>query len=156
MRINDCSISGDGSRLAVITNDKRLLVYDFKTRVKIADWAMDDMLTCVNLSGDGTTVLVSMNNSKLLLLDVEFGDTVQSYTGAQQRQFVIRSAFGGAGENFVISGSEDSRVYVWRKQSGIQVAAIDAHSSGTVNSVAWHPTNPVVFASAGDDRRVKM
>lgn len=108
LRINDCSISADGSRLAVITNDKRLLVYDFKTRIKIADWTMDDMLTCVNLSSDGATVLVSMNNSKLLLVDVEFGDTVQSYSGLKQQQFVIRSSFGGAGDNFVISGSEGS------------------------------------------------
>lgn len=36
------------------------------------------------------------------------------------------------------------------------VAALDAHHPGTVNAVAWHPTNPGIFASAGDDRRVRM
>ena len=50
----------------------------------------------------------------------------------------------------------DSRVYIWRRQTGLLVAALDAHTPGTVNAVAWHPTNPAVFASAGDDRRVRV
>ncbi|GAB7351094.1 hypothetical protein MBLNU459_g1560t1 [Dothideomycetes sp. NU459] len=157
MRVNDCSISNDGSRLAAITMDKRVLVYDFQTRLKIAEWTMEDKLMCVSLSHDGKTLLVSMNEGRLLLLDSETGDTVQRYTGLKQSEFVIRSAFGGAGENFVISGSEDSNVYIWRKQTGQQVAALEAHSPGAaVNSVAWHPTNPAIFASAGDDRKVKI
>jgi len=104
--VNDCSISADGGRLAVITNDKRILVYDFKSRLQVADWVMDDLLTCLNLSHDGNSVLVSMNNSQLMLLDSATGDTIQKYTGLKQRQYVIRSTFGGAGENFVVSGSE--------------------------------------------------
>ena len=50
----------------------------------------------------------------------------------------------------------DSRIYIWRRQTGMQVAALEAHTSGTVNAVSWHPTNPSIFASAGDDRRVRM
>lgn len=106
MRINDCSISADASRLAAITSDNRVLVFDFQTRVKIADWYMEDKLTCVTLSHDGKTVLISMNEGRLLLLNSESGDVVQRYTGLKQSEFVIRSAFGGANENFVISGSE--------------------------------------------------
>jgi hypothetical protein len=36
------------------------------------------------------------------------------------------------------------------------VASLEAHHPGTVNAVAWHPTNHGIFASAGDDRRVRM
>lgn len=106
MRINDCSISADGSRLAAITSDNRVLVYDFQTRAKIADWYMEDKLTCVSLSHDGRTLLISMNEGRIMLLDSENGDIVQRYAGLKQSEFVIRSAFGGANENFVISGSE--------------------------------------------------
>ena len=35
------------------------------------------------------------------------------YEGAQQAEFVIRSCFGGAGENFVISGSEGEFPMSW-------------------------------------------
>lgn len=106
MRVNDCSISADGSRLGAITSDNRVVVYDFQSRAKIAEWRMEDKLTCVTLSHDGKTVLVSMNEGKLVLLDSTTGETVQQYTGLKQSEFVIRSAFGGANENFVISGSE--------------------------------------------------
>lgn len=114
LRVNDCSISADGSRLAVITNDKRILVYDFRSRLKLADWAMEDMLTSVSLSDDGSQVLVSMNNCRLMLLDTDTGDVAQKFAGVKQKQFVIRSAFGGADQNFVISGSEGEVDSTWR------------------------------------------
>ncbi|KAH0085863.1 WD domain-containing protein, partial [Aureobasidium melanogenum] len=156
LRVNDCTISLDGSRLVAISNDNRVIVYDFKTRLKLHEWVMEDRLTCASLSHDGKSLLVSMNEGRLVLLDSDTGEVLQRYNGLTQSEFVIRSTFGGAGENFVISGSEDSRVYIWRKHTGQLVVALEAHPPGTVNSVAWHPTNPAIFASAGDDRRVRM
>lgn len=50
----------------------------------------------------------------------------------------------------------DSFVYIWKKETGQQVAVIEAHQPGTVNCVAWHPTNFNIFASAGDDHKVKV
>jgi WD40 repeat protein len=55
-----------------------------------------------------------------------------------------------------IKNLADSHVYIWRRQTGAPVAEFEAHSPGIVNAVAWHPTNPSIFASAGDDRRVRM
>jgi hypothetical protein len=37
------------------------------------------------------------------------------YEGAQQAEFVIRSCFGGAGENFVMSGSEGKTIFLQNK-----------------------------------------
>jgi len=48
----------------------------------------------------------------------------------------------------------DSKVYIWRT-NGHLVEALDAHH-GCVNAVAWHPKDPRVFASAGDDHKVRM
>lgn len=49
----------------------------------------------------------------------------------------------------------DSRVYIWRSNGNL-VEKLEAHRSGCVNCVAWHPKDPTVFASAGDDRTVRM
>lgn len=105
-RVNDISISADGQLLAAITSDNRILMYDLPNRKRTAEWQMEDKLTCVNLSKDGETVLVSMNEGRLLLLDTVTGRVIQRFQGLRQSEFVIRSGFGGAGEGFVVSGSE--------------------------------------------------
>ncbi|KAI5364966.1 Putative WD40/YVTN repeat-like-containing domain superfamily [Septoria linicola] len=158
-RITDCAVDATGTRMAATTIDNRIMVYSLGSAdryCKLAEWQMEDRLTSINFSADGNLLLVNMNEGKVLAIDSETGEIARSYDGAHQREFVIRSAFGGAGESFVISGSEDSKVYIWRRQTGHLVTALEAHHPGTVNAVAWHPTNHGIFASAGDDRRVRI
>lgn len=155
-RITDCAVSPDGTRMVATTTQNRIMVYDLRTRFKIAEWAMEDKLTSINFGVDGLQLLVNMNEGRVLALNAATGEVIMRYEGAKQAEYVIRSRFGGAGENFVISGSEDSRVYIWRRQTGAQVTVLDAHGPGTVNAVAWHPGDHSVFASAGDDRRVRI
>lgn len=155
-RTADCDVSPDGTKLVITTMDKKLIMFDLRTRLKIAEWTMEDNLTSVKFGVGGTQILVNMKGSGVLALDSTTGELLIQYDGVKQKQFVIRSRFGGAGENFVICGSEDPRVYIWRRQTGSLVAVLEAHSPGAVNAVAWHPTNPNVFATGGDDRRVKM
>nr|OQO23613.1 hypothetical protein B0A51_08070 [Rachicladosporium sp. CCFEE 5018] len=153
-RITDVAVSKDGTRMAATTLDKRVLVYDLLSKQRLSEWVMEEKLTSINFSAEGDLLLVNMNEGRVWALDSVTGEEVMRYEGAGQREFVIRSCFGGAGENFVASGSEDSRVYIWRRQTGMQVAALEGHGKGTVNAVVWHPTNPGILASAGDDRRV--
>jgi WD40 repeat protein len=49
----------------------------------------------------------------------------------------------------------DSFIYVWHKQNGQLVERLQGHT-GTVNCVTWNPSNPQMFASAGDDRTIRM
>ncbi|EME43317.1 hypothetical protein DOTSEDRAFT_72660 [Dothistroma septosporum NZE10] len=158
-RITDCAVNKEGTMMAATTIDNRIMQFSLDRSIgylKVSEWQMEDKLTSINYSDDGEYILISMNEGRVLTLDSGNGEVVCRYEGAVQKEFVIRSAFGGAGQNFVISGSEDSRVYVWRRQTGGLVATLDAHHPGTVNAVAWHPTNPGIFASAGDDRRVRV
>ncbi|KAF1993474.1 glycoside hydrolase family 1 protein [Amniculicola lignicola CBS 123094] len=155
LRVHDLALSPDGQRLVVLL-EARILVYDFPSYEKIGDWPLEDVkLTNVTISADSQCMLVSMNENTIKLMEIETGDTLEQYKGHVQENFVIRSAFGGADENFVVSGSEDSRVYIWRT-NGHLVEALDAHPNGCVNSVAWHPNDPKVFASAGDDRVIRI
>lgn len=155
-RITDCTVSPDGAQMAVTTIDNQIMMYDLRTKDKIAEWMMEDKLTSINFGIHGTQLLVNMHDGKVLALDASTGGIIMQYEGTKQAEFVIRSVFGGANENFVISGSEDSRIYIWRRQTGVQVASLDAHASKSVNAVAWHPVDYDVFASAGDDRVVRM
>ncbi|RAR04119.1 glycoside hydrolase family 1 protein [Stemphylium lycopersici] len=154
LRANDLSVSPNGERLVAIT-ESSIVVFDFVSYEKIAEFQLEDMkLTSIKISQDSRHMLVSMSPDQIKLMEIDTGDVIQRFEAHAQKQFIIRSAFGGADENFVVSGSEDSRIYIWRS-NGLLIEALDAHP-GCVNSVAWHPKDPTTFASAGDDMRVKI
>lgn len=106
IRVQDCAISPDGRRLVVITSDKKLCMYDFRTYVEEYRISFPVDLTCVTITRDGKYMLLSTGGNEIQLLDIETTDVVRKYKGQKQGSFVIRSSFGGAAENFVISGSE--------------------------------------------------
>jgi WD40 repeat protein len=49
----------------------------------------------------------------------------------------------------------DGHVFIWHKVTGILVQEAEAHHT-SCNAVAWNPADPCMFATAGDDGRVKM
>lgn len=77
------------------------------------------------------------------------------YHGHEQGRYQIRSCFGGAGESFVASGSEDKLVYLWHRRNQTLLEKLGGHAR-SVNCVAWHPTNTGIFASASDDTTIRL
>ena len=111
LRVNDLAISPDSQRLVVVS-ESSVIVFDFTSYEKICEWQLDDVkLTSVTISQDSRHMLVSMNQDIIKLMEIDSGEVIQRFEGHQQKQFIIRSAFGGADENFVVSGSEGARLY---------------------------------------------
>ena len=63
-------------------------------------------MTCVSISRDSRYMLISMVDSEVHLYDIDTAEIIRKYSGKQQGEYIIRSAFGGSDENMVISGSE--------------------------------------------------
>ncbi|KAI9685033.1 MAG: hypothetical protein M1822_005425 [Bathelium mastoideum] len=163
IRVHDIAITPDGARLFAIVSDDSIFVFDFWNRNQIAHWSMGVRMTCINVSSDGRHVLVNMKDDRVVMLDVDTGAIVQTFPGQKQSTYMIRSCFGGADEGLIASGSEDSKVYIWRRRSGDLIERLEGHeklagpdSTGFVNAVAWHPHDPSIFASAGDDHTVRI
>ncbi|KAI9828460.1 MAG: hypothetical protein M1832_002888 [Thelocarpon impressellum] len=157
-RVQDCAITPDGSRLVAISTpkDQRIYVYNFKTREEEYSMALKVDLTCVSITQDSRYMLINRSDNEIQLLDIGTGEVVRRFMGQRQGKFIIRSRLGGAGENFVVSGSEDSLIYIWHKENGTLVETLEGHKSGCVNAVAWNAADPCMFASAGDDHKVRM
>lgn len=52
----------------------------------------------------------------------------------------------------------DSNVYIWRKDTGTLMEVLSGHEVGSVNAVAWNPSEdePGMFASCSDDRTIRI
>lgn len=49
----------------------------------------------------------------------------------------------------------DSKVYLWHRRQERPIMIFSGHAR-TVNCVSWHPTCPLLFASASDDATVRI
>eukprot|EP00899_Mesostigma_viride_P001331 jgi/Mesvir1/11199/Mv16593-RA.1 len=157
-RVNDLAISEDGRHMVSITSEKRIRVYRFhdKTEESINEV---ESITSLCLSSCSRYLLVNLSSQEIHLWDLCESrlpsEPAFTYTGQKQGRYVIRSCFGGTDQAFIVSGSEDSQVYLWHRNNGELLEVLPGHS-GTVNAVSWNPKNPYQFASASDDHTVRL
>lgn len=156
-------------------HQNHVYVYDFVTRVLKYEMELEIRPSSVSITADSKYLLVNKQDGEAQLFNIVNRAAVQKYTGHAGGDYTIRSDFGGANESFVISGSEgesnspllkllhwpltvlitDGCVSIWHKASGHPVEKLEAHLP-RCNAVAWSPTDPCLWASGGDDGRIKM
>lgn len=110
------------------------------------------------VSEDGRWLVGSVaQQSELLVWDLRTHPPAPParLSGHRQSRYVLRCAFGGGRDQLLASGSEDSCVYVWHRDSRRLLARLPGHA-GTVNSVQFSPADPNLLASASDDRTVRL
>ncbi|GAB5587157.1 hypothetical protein Unana1_02057 [Umbelopsis nana] len=156
-RIMDMAISKDGTRMVTITYEKNIGIYDLINLKPFYSWELSEehSITSISLSDDGRYALVNVSSEELHLWDLDTRTLLNKYQGQKQKDNVIRSTFGGYNQAFVLSGSEDNHVYVWNRKHGTLLQVLEGHTA-MVNSVSWSPTNPNLFASASDDKTVRI
>ncbi|KAF7815685.1 WD repeat-containing protein 26-like protein [Senna tora] len=155
LKISDLEITGDGEHIISICKENAILLFHRETKDErfIEE---NQSITSFSLSKDNRFLLVNLLNQEIHLWNIEHNPKlVGKYKGHARTRFVIRSCFGGLKQAFIASGSEDSQVYIWHRSSGELIEALGGHS-GAVNCVSWNPVNPHMFASASDDRTIRI
>lgn len=129
-RVQDCVVSPNGQRLVVISNESQIFVYNFITREEEYSILLKDKMTCISISKDSRYMLINMAPKfkpmdkesdkeigvpcEIQLIDIETAEITRRFLGQYQGHYIIRSSFGGADENIVLSGSEGKKLWLIR------------------------------------------
>jgi len=157
-RITDLAVTADGSRMFTISPDKKITVFSMPCMEEVASVVESESMTSLCVSEDGRHILVCVSSEarpEVHLWDMDESLIVQRYRGHKSGRYVLRSAFGGAREAFVVCGSECSQVYLWHRESGALLARLAGHSA-TINCVSWNRADRASFASASDDNTIRI
>ena len=83
-----------------------LVVYDMETRREDFRMRFTSKITCITPSEDSQTVLVNIAEGEVQMIDLVERYAIRKFKGLSQGRNIIRNCFGGAAENFVLSGSK--------------------------------------------------
>ena len=99
--------------------------------------------------------LLNVAEQGIHLWDIEEKVLVRKFIGVQQGFYTIYSCFGGADQNFIASGSEDNKVYIYHVRRDSPIAVLSGHSR-TVSCVSWNPVYHQLLVSGSDDGTVRV
>lgn len=154
IRVLAMAITPDAKKLIALESEKNMHVFNLKTREKIIELETAALFS-VTISRDSRYALVNLEPDGVQLWDLETYKVVRKFQGAGKSNCVMRSCFGGPDENIVMSGSADSRIYVWNRETKDLIEVLAGHV-GIVNCVRFNPTVPTMFASCSDDGKVRI
>ena len=84
------------------------------------------------------------------------GKCLKTYTGHKNEKYCVFANFSVTGGKWIVSGSEDSLVYIWNLQTKEIVQKLSGHTD-VVLSTACHPTeNIIASASLENDKTIKL
>ncbi|KAG0305749.1 WD repeat-containing protein 83 [Dissophora globulifera] len=141
------SIQIQGSNLLAGCVDGSIRIYDIRMG-KLTTDNIFEPVTSVSFSKDGNCVLASSLDDTVRLMDLSNGSLLNAYKGHKNSQYKIRSCLSNS-DAFVLSGSEDGKIFIWDLIEGEVVHQIEAHSK-IVSSIAYHPKEDKMCSASVD------
>ena len=148
---NNLIIIVPGSISDIICYDLPKNKISFKIEVK-----EEVVYSNISKSDKGKYILINISKSypKILLYNLEKTKTEDKYYGHTQKTMIIKCSFAGEKERYIMSGSEDAKVYLWdRKVPGPPKYSFAGHL-GVVNCVELLFND--VLLSVSDDKTLKI
>ncbi|KAK3702754.1 hypothetical protein RRG08_042739 [Elysia crispata] len=154
IRVQGLAALDDKVVLAADTHN-RIKGYDFDTLHDFPLIQEDHPIMTFVVDDKKELALVNVASQGCHLWDLKDKVLLRKFHGQSQAFFTIYSCFGGLNQDYVASGSEDQKVFIWHKRRETPVAVLEGHRL-TVNCVHWNPAEPSMLASASDDGTVRI
>ncbi|XP_024136670.1 WD repeat-containing protein 26, partial [Oryzias melastigma] len=155
VRVQCLGCLSDGRTVLASDTHQRIRGYNFEDLTDRNIVQEDHPIMSFTVSKNGSLALLNVATQGVHLWDLQDRVLVRKYQGVTQGFYTIHSCFGGHNEDFIASGSEDHKVYIWHRRSELPIAELTGHTR-TVNCVSWNPTLPELLASASDDGTVRI
>ncbi|KAK4313096.1 hypothetical protein Pmani_015522 [Petrolisthes manimaculis] len=155
VRVQCLAIQSDGRTVLASDTHHRIRGYHFEDVQDHNIIQEDHSIMSFTLDATGHYALLNVANQGVHLWDLRTRSLVRKFRGLTQGHYAIHSCFGGHNQDFVASGSEDNKVYIWHHRRELPVATLSGHT-GIVNCVTWNPRHPAMVASVSDDATVRI
>eukprot|EP00064_Thunnus_orientalis_P018799 superscaffoldBa00004456_g18905 len=153
--VSSVKFSPNGEWLASSSADKLIKIwgaYDGKFEKSIVGHKLG--ISDVSWSSD-SNLLVSASDDKTLKI-WDNNSCLKTYTGHKNEKYCIFANFSVTGGKWIVSGSEDSMVYIWNLQTKEIVQKLQGHTD-VVISTACHPTENIIASAAlENDKTIKL
>eukprot|EP00088_Acartia_fossae_P035113 TRINITY_DN3612_c0_g1_i12.p1 TRINITY_DN3612_c0_g1~~TRINITY_DN3612_c0_g1_i12.p1 ORF type:complete len:340 (-),score=50.59 TRINITY_DN3612_c0_g1_i12:166-1185(-) len=140
------SLDVSDHEILVGSADKHIRNYDIRMGSLVTDF-VGDTVSCAKFTRDGQCSLVSCVASTIKLFDKTSGELLQEFSGHINKDYRLECCLDHS-DKYVLSGSENSQVYVWDLVEGGCVAKLDHGSVGVVHSLEPHPNKGQLLTAA--------
>ncbi|XP_039284126.1 WD repeat-containing protein 26 isoform X2 [Nilaparvata lugens] len=155
VRVNCLWCRSDGKTVLAADTHHRVRSYNFDELSDATVLQEDHPVMTFSVNKADRLALLNVATQGVHLWDLRDKCLLRKFQGVTQGHFTIHSCFGGANQDFVASGSEDNKVYVWHIKRELPIATLSGHTR-TVNCVSWNPVHHHMLASVSDDCTVRI
>lgn len=155
VRVNCLWCRSDGKTVLAADTHQRIRGYNFDMLSDTNILQEDHPVMAFTVNAADRLALLNVATQGVHLWDLEDKCLVRKFQGVTQGHFTIHSCFGGVNQDFVASGSEDNKVYIWHLKRELPIAVLTGHTR-TVNCVAWNPAYHQLMASVSDDGTIRV
>uniref|UniRef100_UPI00358DF22A WD repeat-containing protein 82 n=1 Tax=Myxine glutinosa TaxID=7769 RepID=UPI00358DF22A len=151
-----CSFDPEGLIFAAGLNSEMIKLYDLRSFDKgpFATFRLQQDRTCdwtgLKISNDGKYILIATNGGLLRLVDAFQGNPLQTLTGHMNNKGIPLEASFTPDSQFVMTGSEDSKIHVWASESGNKTAVLDGKHTGPVTCLQFNPKSMMVASACSN------
>lgn len=142
--INELAFNADGSRLASVSADGTLIIWDTTVNSMVKTIAINTPLSSIAYSPNSQFIATGTADGRVILLDAQTGDTITNFTTTSP----INTIAFSPDNTLLIAGSEDGIVRVWSTVSDQLLASLTGDDA--VRDVAFSPNGTLISALYAD------